>query len=69
MYEIVVKFLYGDIYPKAYWNRVSYYFDKYDNLNIFYNDTSHAKGKYFNYIMFSKDEPNMPKYEQKIGRR
>ena len=80
--NIVIKNLYGEVYPKFYWNTIVqymdrnsvasnflYFFDKNNNLNLFYNDTSYAKGKYFNYVMFRKDEPTTPKYEQKIERR
>jgi len=80
--RIIVKKLFGDIYPQAYSDTLQkymdkykssapllYFFDKNSNMHLFYNDTSNAKGKYFNYVMFSKDKPTNPKYEQKIERR
>jgi len=80
--KIVVKKLFGEIYPKEYQeilqkymdrykspSSILYFFDNNNNMHLFYNDTANSKGKYFNYVMFGQDEPTLPKYEQKIERR
>jgi len=79
---IITKSLFGDIYNEEYKQVIIkyvkryatpspllYFFDSNNNMHIFYNDTKHAKGKYFNYVMFTEDEPTVPKYEQKIERK
>jgi len=80
--QIKHKKLFGDIYNVEYKkvlinylkkykspSPLLYFFDRNNNMHIFYNDTKHAKGKYFNYVMFTEDEPTVPKYEQKIERK
>lgn len=75
------KKLFGDIYNEEYKTTINkyqkkdvstlniyYFFDSNNNMHLFYNDTEHAKGKYFHYVMFTEDEPTVPKYEQKIYR-
>lgn len=77
--EIVTKKLFGDIYNEGYREIIIgyvkkyatpspllYFFDSNNNMHLFYNDTKHAKGKYFYYVMFTDNEPTIPKYEQKI---
>jgi len=73
--EIVSKELFGEIVSsdlKQYTNNEDYYkypsiyfFDKYNNMNIFYNNDD-MKGEYTMYKIYSKDNPTTPLYEQKI---
>ncbi len=77
--KVVIKNLFTDIYPKEYLdtiikyqqsykapNEIDYFFDKDNNMHLFYNDTDTTKGKYFNYVMFTTKSPTTPLYEQKI---
>jgi len=74
-----LKKLYGEILPVAYrtildklYNSEAfrspspslYFFDNHHNLNIFYNDVQNAKGEYFRYIMYKKENPSIAIYEQ-----
>lgn len=71
--EIVSKELFGEIvssdlkqYREDYYKYPSiYFFDKDNNMNIFYNNDD-MKGEYTMYKIYSKDNPTTPLYEQKI---
>jgi len=76
-----LKKLYGEILPIEYkivldelYDRKTfrvpapslYFFDTKYNLNVFYNDVDNAKGKYFKYLMYAKENPTILLHEQKI---
>jgi hypothetical protein len=73
--EIESKELFGEIvssdlkqyrYNKDYEQYPSiYFFDKDNNMNIFYNNDD-MQGEYTMYKIYSKDNPTTPLYEQKI---
>lgn len=44
----------------------SYFFDKEDNLHLFYNDFENLTGKHFIYEKYTKDSPTTPVSQQKI---
>jgi len=75
---IVAKKLFGDLYPIEYYTGITnryeeiqntpaeqYFFDEEDNMHLFYTKEAHI-GEYYNYEMYTPDEPLVPKYEQKI---
>lgn len=79
--NVTLRKLYGDILPTGFRETLNtlydskafrtpspsvYFFDIDHNMHLFYNDTEKAEGKYFNYIMYTKEEPRVPKHEQKI---
>jgi hypothetical protein len=72
--DITVNKVFGNIYPEIFSSKlqnlvnnkysITYFFDN-DNIHIFYNEDS-AKGYYFKYVSYSKENPSTPQYEQKI---
>jgi len=79
--RVELKILYGEILPIEFKDVLmtlyntsafrlpspsAYIFDKDKNMHIFYNDANTAKGKYFYYKMYLKENPTTPLYEQKI---
>ena len=79
--SIELKKLYGEILPTEYKITLDklyktkafrspspslYFFDNNLTMHIFYNDVENAKGKYFKYRMYKKENPTVPLHEQKI---
>jgi len=79
--KIVVKKMFGEIYPLNYLKSmvnitdatissgfipINFFFDEKDNLHIFYYTSEDNADKYISYAMFTPDEPTIPKYKQKI---
>ena len=76
--KIIPKKLFGELYPADYYKSIAsryeeiqnataeqYFFDEEDNMHLFYTKEAHI-GEYYNYEMYTPDEPLVPKYEQKI---
>ena len=80
--RIVVKKLFGDIVPKQHEETINmlmktkpfnerptenlFFLNDKKELHVIYNDKENAKGKYFLYQMYTKENPKVPINQQKI---